>query len=280
MVFTLTSQMYHRLSVLVPVLVQEYEYKYYHFGTHEYEYQKFSTRVLRVRVPSTSTPALISIKMVSYQYRESHCKDKDGLRVLSLSWKSQHLERLYIDMGPWFNIKMSSYQYRKSHCGDKTISRPSYRHNGISYTGKMTWLYSIRALIAGTQRCYTVLTHWGRVTHICVNKLTIIGSGNGLSPGRRQAIIWTNAGILLIGPLVTNFSEILIEMKTFSFKKMHSKISSGKWRPSCLGLNELTLGVLNPFWETKTFKFSLNTELEQVVPKLQQCNRWSSGMDK
>ena len=41
------------------------------------------------------------------------------------------------------------------------------------------------------------LTHWGRVTHICVSILTIIGSDNGLSPGRRQAIIWTNAKILL-----------------------------------------------------------------------------------
>ena len=45
--------------------------------------------------------------------------------------------------------------------------------------------------------------------HICVSKQTIIGSDNGLSPGRRQAIIWTNAGILLIGTLGTNFSEIL-----------------------------------------------------------------------
>ena len=36
--------------------------------------------------------------------------------------------------GPWFNIKMTSYQFRKSHCGDKTILRPSYLHNGISYT--------------------------------------------------------------------------------------------------------------------------------------------------
>ena len=62
------------------------------------------------------------------------------------------------------------------------------------------------------------LTHWGRVTHICVIKLTTIGSDNGLSPGRRQAIIWTNAGILLIGPLGTNFSEILIRIKTFSIK--------------------------------------------------------------
>ena len=54
------------------------------------------------------------------------------------------------------------------------------------------------------------LTHWGRETHIYVGKLTIIGSDNGLSPERRQAIILTNAGILLIGPLGTNFSEILI----------------------------------------------------------------------
>ena len=81
--------------------------------------------------------------------------------------------------------------------------------------------------------------HWGQVTHICVVKLTIIGSNNGLSPEWRQAIIWTNAGILLIGPLETNFSEILIWIQTFSFKKMHMKMSSAKWCPICLGLNVL-----------------------------------------
>ena len=57
-----------------------------------------------------------------------------------------------------------------------------------------------------------VLTHWGRVTHICVSNLTIFGWDNGLSPGRRQAIIWTNAGVSFIGPLGTNFSETLIEI--------------------------------------------------------------------
>ena len=84
------------------------------------------------------------------------------------------------------------------------------------------------------------LTHWGRVTHICVSKLAIIGSDNGLSPGRHQAIIRTNAGILLIGPLETNFIENIIQIYTFSFKKMHLKMSSGKWRPFCLGLNVLS----------------------------------------
>ena len=86
---------------------------------------------------------------------------------------------------------------------------------------------------------YFSLTYWGRVTHTCVSKLTTIGSDNGLSPGRRQAIIWTNAGILLIGPLGINFSEILIEINTFSFNKMHLKMSSAKWRLFPLSLNEL-----------------------------------------
>ena len=66
---------------------------------------------------------------------------------------------------------------------------------------------------------YACLTHWDQVTHICVGNLTIIGSDNGLLSGRRQAITWTNIGILLIGPLGTNFSEMLIEIHTFSLKK-------------------------------------------------------------
>ena len=90
-------------------------------------------------------------------------------------------------------------------------------------------------------RALVCLTHWGRVTHIRVGKLTIIVSDNGLSPGRRQAIIWTNVGILLIRLLGTNFSEILIGIETFSFKKMYLKMSSAKWRPFCLGLNVLTV---------------------------------------
>ena len=82
-------------------------------------------------------------------------------------------------------------------------------------------------------------THWGRVTHTCVSELTIIGSDNGLSPGRRQAIFWNNTGLLLIQPLGTNVSEISIGIQTFSFKKMHLNMSSAKWRQFCLGLNVL-----------------------------------------
>ena len=79
-----------------------------------------------------------------------------------------------------------------------------------------------------------MLTHWDRVTHICVDNLTIIGSDNGVVPGRCQAIILTHAGILSIVLLWTNFSEISIEIHIFSFKKIALEMSSGKWRPFCL----------------------------------------------
>ena len=42
--------------------------------------------------------------------------------------------------------------------------------------------------------------------HICVSELTTTGLDNDLLPGQCQAIIWTNAGIVLIGPLEANFS--------------------------------------------------------------------------
>ena len=72
-----------------------------------------------------------------------------------------------------------------------------------------------------------------------------IGSDNGLSPIRRQAITWTNAGKVLTEPLGTNVSEILTKLHTFSFKKMHLKTSSAKRRPFCPGLNML-ITYVNP----------------------------------
>ena len=81
------------------------------------------------------------------------------------------------------------------------------------------------------------LTHWGEVSHICICELIVIGSDNGLPPSRRQAIIWTNAGILLIGTLGTEFSEILSEIQTFSFKKMHLNMSNVKFSFKKMHLN-------------------------------------------
>ena len=79
---------------------------------------------------------------------------------------------------------------------------------------------------------FLILSHWGRVTHIWVSKLTTIDSDNDLSPGHYLNQCWN-----FVNPLGTNFSENLIEIYTFSSKKMaHFKMSSGKWRPFCLGL--------------------------------------------
>ena len=116
--------------------------------------------------------------------------------------------------------------------------------NGMHFMSFCILIFNLKLiflkLISGTG----ILAHWGQETHICVGKLTIIASDNGLSPGRRQAIIWTNAMILLIGPLGTNFSEILGKIHSFSFKKMHLKMSSAKWRLFGIGLNGLTFPVI------------------------------------
>ena len=76
--------------------------------------------------------------------------------LLSEGLTTIHITRWINMPGGWFNLTMPSYQYKKSHCGDKTILRPSYLHNGISYTGKMTSLYRIRAQDAYTYcQCYS-----------------------------------------------------------------------------------------------------------------------------
>ena len=113
-----------------------------------------------------------------------------------------------------------------------------YCDTDIVYTPLVKNGGNITCVVCGG--CLSIISltkRFNSLTHICVSKLTIIGSDNGLSPGQRQTIIWPNAGILLIRTLGTNFREILSEIRTFSFKKIHLKMSSGKRRPFCLGLN-------------------------------------------
>ena len=120
------------------------------------------------------------------------------------------------------SIKMPSYLDRDSHYNDKTAWRPSHIYSGGHIPRNNVF----------------IPTQWGWVAHICVSsEHNTIGSDNGLSPGWRQAIIWTNAEILLIGSLGTNFIDKLIY--TFFFMEMQLKISSEKWRTFCLGLNVL-----------------------------------------
>ena len=91
------------------------------------------------------------------------------------------------------------------------------------------------------RKCFCViLTQWGRWVSIHTSiPSVIIGSDNGMSPARCQAIIWTNAALLSIRPWGIKVSEFVIESETFSFKNMRLKISSAKLRTSCLGLNVL-----------------------------------------
>ena len=88
------------------------------------------------------------------------------------------------------------------------------------------FVYKIHKMCTSRQLC--IEAEW--CIHASSN-LAIIGSDNGLLPDRRQAIIWSNDGILLTGPWGTNFNEILIKIQKFSYKKMALNMSSGKWQP-------------------------------------------------
>ena len=100
-------------------------------------------------------------------------------------------------------ISISVYQTFWNFAQGTTTTLPCFAQN-------LRWIYQLQGMLQPNEICHNV--HWARVTHICVSKLTIIGSDNGLLSDRRLAIIWTNAGLLFIGPLGINFSGILIEI--------------------------------------------------------------------
>ena len=101
-----------------------------------------------------------------------------------------------------------------------------------------------------------------------------IGVDNGLLPTWRQAIIWTSPGILLIGPLGTNCSGILIEIRNFSFTKIYLKMSSVKWQPFGSGGDELIspriCGLILNVW----FSNILQWLLSWAFPLLLPLRRW------
>ena len=120
-----------------------------------------------------------------------------------------------------------------------------------------------------------ILTHWRQVAPICVGKLAIIGSDNVLSPERRQVIISTNAGLLSTGTLETNFSEILIEIQTFSFKKIHLKMPSGKWRTFWIGLNVLNSSPVRPERPSKLSNRFENLHRGDLCKSSKRFDNWA-----
>ena len=135
--------------------------------------------------------------------------------------------------GPCLNIKTVFPGYRDSHNNDEMVVKPSYLYNGNLYTGKMASLYWDSAQVFSMLRA-------------CISNYFTFFSD------LRQAIIWTSAGMMLIEPLGTNFSEILIKIETFSFKKIRLKILSAKCCPFHLGLNVLNLFSTSRFHEHMT----------------------------
>ena len=153
-----------------------------------------------------------------------HIEHSYLLNTLRLRWKGQHLaddifKCIFLKENVWISIKISLKFVPKGPIND------------------IPAVVQIMAWCCPGDKPLSEPAVVSLLMHICVSELTIIVSDNGLSPGRHQAIIWTSAGILLIWPLGTKFSEILFEIHTFSLKKMQLKMSSEKWRPFCLGLN-------------------------------------------
>ena len=136
------------------------------------------------------------------------------------------------------------------------------------------------------------LTHWGRVTHTYVAKLTIIGSDNGLSPERRQAIIWTSAGILLIGPLRTRNWNIFIEENTF--ENVVCEILFISSRPQCVNSlrprqngRHLAADIFKRIFMNENVRISIKFSLKFVpkgpinnIPALVQIMAWRRPGDK
>ena len=119
-----------------------------------------------------------------------------------------------------------------------------YSHNGTAGNISLTVKWLQLNLAVYIERCrmiskltwiQTPLILCGWVTHICASKLTIISSDNGLSPGWRQAIIWTNARISLIGPMRTNLSETPIEiLQEIALENVVRKLAAILPRPRCV----------------------------------------------
>ena len=156
---------------------------------------------------------------------------------------------LWFSMCPWWRHQMETFSALLTLCAGNSPVPVNSMHKGqwrgaLMFSLICVWINDwVNNREAGDLRCYLGhydvnamchSTHRGQVTHICGSKLSIVRSDNGLSPDRRRA----TATLLLVGPLGINVSKIVIEIHTFSFKKMHLKTSSGKLRPCCLGLNE------------------------------------------
>ena len=163
--------------------------------------------------------------------------------------------------GPWFNIKMSSYQYRKSHCGDKTILRPSYLHNGISYTGKTTSSYWI-----GAQWCF--LCH--HIVTLAEAVADIISTHNKLeTPRCIISFVATDALVyhaISIQFLLDICCPLPFSMGTMKYFSLHPPI-----HPCCRCCNFTTVGLIRFISSSVEFSWSINLQQHSHMPVKSFC---------
>ena len=181
-------------------------------------------------------------------------------------WHPAHLLKLHHNSRVWFNIKMLSYQYRQSHCGDKTVVRSSYLHNGISYTGKMTFLYWIRALDLYTQQW----CHMSDAASPIIGNLSVFNS----------LFRWTTkktSRIFITGPLweeFTSHQQIPLTKCQYCGKCFHVKTLSWKHCSlnclyCCVNKHNIPKGSIT-FWCYSTklpLDFYTQDQIESTVPK-------------
>ena len=129
----------------------------------------------------------------------------ESLIVIFLPWYNCFVYVLNGNKMFWIEIELGNARFRASRQENRWLARQHHCSQLIS-----------------TEWRICALVNW-----------VIIGTCNGLSPVRRQAITWTNAGLISIGPLGTNFSKILIGILLFSFKKIHLKMPSVKMASFC-----------------------------------------------
>ena len=135
-------------------------------------------------------------------------------------------------------------KHRYSYAVYRTITSwqsisPVFSGKVYFYPPYISVVYRIRKAFYITAITIFPLTHWGRVTHICLSKLTIIDSDNGLSPSRRQAIVWTSDGILLIYPHWNANQNSYILIQENAIENIVRKMAAILSRPQCVKHLEL-----------------------------------------
>ena len=174
--------------------------------------------------------------------------DSGQLLATGAPGQTEYLEKCSIKglepSGPWLNLNMSSYQYRKSHCGDKTVVRPSYLHNGISYTGKMA------SFIESAPRCWQDLA--------MKKQITLIQSWTASPLMKALAQCWHKSGLttILVGRHLTNSPWLgktahiwICNLNHHWFKQDNFHTKNGRenvcnWWPFCCQLNVLHVSRL------------------------------------